>query len=300
MKWWPTTKRKNVLENLKQLLGEEKQKLNMSRDAFKEQLAKSQDYINSIRKTYTEAESMHKELEDSIRSSVGMSDPQVYGDDTLSGIMRAQEMDTVEDAMRKKYLEEKAKRIATGLEIPIGTVVEAPKRNMTLWELQDMATIAEEVTDADGETLAMILGDVAKKVDATKSIIDMFTAEAARYKGYKDEMAQRQKTLENAVDRIKAYTVACLKGHGTTFELGTMWQAQIKQSERLICEADPSEQDYLNLGLHYPKAIRRKYEWDKNEIKALLKEGNQDLLAHAQIVTSDSLQFKTINIAKRK
>jgi len=204
----------------------------------------------------------------------------------------------MEDAMRKKYLEEKAKRFATGLELPYGTFV--PKEKMTLWELQDMATIAEEVTDADNDTLAMILGDVAKKIDSTKGIIDMFTAEAARYKGYKDEMAQRQKTLENAVDRIKAYTVACLKGHGTTFELGTMWQAQIKQSERLICEADPSEQDYLNLGLHYPKAIRRKYEWDKNEIKALLKEGNQDLLAHAQIVTNDSLQFKTINIAARK
>ena len=89
MKWWPTTKRKNVLENLKQLLGEEKAKLNHSRDAFKQQLEKSQDYINSIRKTYTEAESMHKELEDSIRSSVGMSDQAVYGDDTLSGMVRA-------------------------------------------------------------------------------------------------------------------------------------------------------------------------------------------------------------------
>lgn len=293
MKWWPT-KRTNVLENLKQLLGEEKQKLNLSRDAFKEQLAKSQEYINSIRKTYTEAESMHKELEESIRSSVGMSDPQIYIDET--GVVRAQEMDSMEDAMRKKYYEEKAAMLKKGMDIQ----PEAPKRNMTLWELQDMATIAEEVTDADNDTLAMILGDVAKKIDSTKGIIDMFTAEAARFKQYKDEMAQRQKTLESAVDRIKAYTVACLKGHGTTFELGTMWQAQIKQSERLICENDPSEQDYLHLGLHYPKAIRRKYEWDKNEIKALLKEGNQDLLAHARIDINDSLQFKTINIAAKR
>lgn len=196
--------------------------------------------------------------------------------------------------------------ISTGPEVMIEDMptafVELPKEEKlpSLWQLQDrLAEAEEQINSADDARLQEIMGDIRHKVDGVKYMIDILESEADRFKTYKDQMAQRQKSLEKAAERIKKYTVTCLRAHGTEFEVGLTWTAKISQSEKLITFKDnPDESDYVALALNYP-VIRRKLEWDKNEIKSLLKSGNQDLLAYAKLDKSDNLNFKTNNRAVR-
>jgi hypothetical protein len=174
------------------------------------------------------------------------------------------------------------------------------QKKFSLWQLQDMAQQAEEtINSADEITLAAIMGEVADKVDNIKYMIDTLESEAVRFKTYKDQMAARESALKKAAQRLKEYTIASLKAHGTQFELGNLWTAKITTSERvdMLSEA-PTDTDYINLALKYP-VIRKKLEWDKTEIKKLLKDGNNDLLPYARIVQSDNLNFKPINVSKK-
>jgi hypothetical protein len=173
-------------------------------------------------------------------------------------------------------------------------------RKPSLWDLQDqMQRAEEEVNSADDASLQNILGDIRTKVDSVKSMIDIFDNEAARFKDYKDQMAKRQKSLENAAERLRQYTISCLRGHGTEFETGHMWVAKISQNEKVVVHKDvPDQGDYITLGLDYP-VIRQKFEWDKTALKNLLKKGDIELLKYAEIAKTDSLTFKPINAAKR-
>lgn len=172
----------------------------------------------------------------------------------------------------------------------------------SLWALQDqLAAAEEEVNSADDEKLSGILGDIRAKVDNIKQMIDIFDVEATRFKAYKDEMAKRQKSLENAAERIRQYTISCLRAHGTEFEAGATWIAKISQSERLETYKDaPDDSDYIALGLTHGHLIRRKMEWDKAELKKELKLGNNDLLVYAKLSKTDNLQFKAVNAAKKR
>lgn len=196
--------------------------------------------------------------------------------------------------------------ISTGPEVMVDDMptafieVKKEEKLPSLWQLQDrLAEAEEQINNADDARLQEIMGDIRHKVDGVKYMIDILESEASRFKLYKDQMAQRQKSLEKAAERIKRYTITCLRAHDTEFEVGLTWTAKIAQSEKLVTFKDsPDESDYVALGLNYP-VIRQKYEWDKNEIKSLLKSGNQDLLAYAKIDKSDNLNFKTNNRAVR-
>lgn len=251
----------------------DREQMEKSRAYFEEQVRKSKEFMETMKQRLEVADGNRALMADSIKSAVSYGEPDpmpsIY-DDTL-----------IEDMPT----------------LPVAPVAEKPT---SLWALQDqLAKAEEEVNSADDAGLAAIVGDIRNKVDSIKGMIDIFDSEASRFKAYKDEMAKRQKSLENAAQRLRDYTISALRYHGTEFEVGNMWAARIQQSEKLEVFKDaPEPADYVKLGLNFP-VIKQSLVWDKTEMKKLIKSGNQDLLAYAKIVKSDNLNFKPVNSAKR-
>jgi hypothetical protein len=182
--------------------------------------------------------------------------------------------------------------------------MENTEKKQTLWTLQDRLLEFEEQINQDETILAEILGEIAGKVDNIKQMIDIFDSEAARFKSYKDEMAARQKSLESARDRLKAYVVGSLEKHGSTFEKGNIWVAKIRESKRCEIFGDkPRPEDLLALGPLGINAgvIKTDYVWDKAKMKDLLNDPEHDskLDDYAKIVTSKSINFSAVNAAKK-
>jgi hypothetical protein len=173
----------------------------------------------------------------------------------------------------------------------------------SLWQLQDRLLEAEEQINSY-EDIEAILGDIAGKVDGIKQMIDVFDAEANRFKTYKDEMAQRQKSLESARDRLKGYVVSSLEKHNTTFEKGNIWIAKIRENKRCEIYTDkPTSKEMFELGPLGINAqvIKTDYIWDKAKLKELLSdpEHNPELDNYGKILTSKSINFSTVNVAKK-
>lgn len=178
------------------------------------------------------------------------------------------------------------------------------KKKESLWQLQDRLLEAEEQINSS-EDLAVLLGEIAGKVDNIKQMIDLFDSEANRFKAYKDEMAQRQKSLEAARERLKSYVVSCLEKHESTFEKGNIWLAKIRESKRCEIFADkPRAEDLLALGPLGINAgvIKTEYVWDKAKIKELLTDPDHkpELDSYAKIIASKSINFTAVNVAAKK
>jgi len=173
------------------------------------------------------------------------------------------------------------------------------EKKHSLWALQNMLVEAEnEANEAD---LSEIIGQIADKVDALKEVIDILESEAARFKKYKDEMAARQKSLTNAVARLKAYALKCLDEHGTEFEAGNIWVLKKRTSKAVEILKEPDLDSYLRFSAKDPGQglIKQSFVWDKKEIASKLKEG-ADLSDIAEIKTNSSIQFSTINKGAKK
>jgi hypothetical protein len=174
----------------------------------------------------------------------------------------------------------------------------------SLWQLQDRLLEFEEQLGSDETDLSELLGDIAKKVDGIKQMIDVFDSEAARFKSYKDEMAARQKSLEKASDRLRGYVIASLEKHGTNFEKGEKWVAKIRESKRCEIFTDKPTADNMfalgPLGIN-AQVIKTDYVWDKAKLKELLTdpEHNHELDNYGKIVVNKSINFSTVNAAKK-
>jgi hypothetical protein len=174
----------------------------------------------------------------------------------------------------------------------------------SLWQLQDRLLEFEEQLSSDETDLSELLGDIAKKVDGIKQMIDVFDSEAARFKSYKDEMAARQKSLEKASERLKGYVVSSLEKHGTNFEKGEKWVAKIRESKRCEIFTDKPTADNMfalgPLGIN-AQVIKTDYVWDKAHLKELLSDPDHkaELDNYGKIVVSKSINFSTVNVAKK-
>jgi len=172
----------------------------------------------------------------------------------------------------------------------------------SLWQLQDRLLEFEEQINQDETELSEILGEIAGKVDNIKQMIDIFESEAERFKKYKDEMAARQKSLQNAADRLKSYVVASLEKHNTAFEKGNIWIVKLRESKRVETFAEPEAKDMLRLSKGGIFCVKTKFEWDKTAIKEYFAQGQGDglLEEYAKIVTSKSINFSAVNAAKKE
>jgi DNA repair ATPase RecN len=172
----------------------------------------------------------------------------------------------------------------------------------SLWSLQDRLLELEEEINSDDTELELLLGDISKKVDDIKYVIDIFESESERFKKYKDDMDNRQKSLQKAADRLKGYTIKCLEAHGSTFEKGTVWVAKIREYKKVDTYlAKPTTNDLLAIGMKH-NIFRTVYDWDKTELKKLLSDENHDpdLDSYAKIVTTKSLNFSAVNAASKQ
>lgn len=177
----------------------------------------------------------------------------------------------------------------------------APKKQ-TLWTLQDRLLEIEDAINTDETELEILIGEIGDKIDNIKYVIDIFEKEAERFKEYRDQMAARAKSLQNAADRIKAYVVKCLDAHHTSFEKGTMWAVKLRENKRIEMKTDrPTADDFMDLGLKYP-VIKASYDWDKAEFKRLISEPEHDSILddYAQIVINKSISFTAVNAAAKK
>jgi hypothetical protein len=174
---------------------------------------------------------------------------------------------------------------------------------LSLWALEDRLKILEEgINQADDNELEVIVGEIGQKVDSIKFVIDLFEKEAELFKTYKDQMANRQKCLLNAVDRLKSYVIKCLESHNTNFELGEKWVLRIKETTKVETKIEePSASHFMSMAMNYPGLIKVSYSWDKNRLKSLLKEdeNNDSLREIGSLVRSKYVQFDTVNKASK-
>lgn len=174
------------------------------------------------------------------------------------------------------------------------------EKRESLWSLQDRLLELEESINSETE-LEFLLGDIAQKIDNIKFVIDTFEIEAERFKRYKDEMAKRQKSLENAAERLKGYVIKCLESHGTSFERGKLWNARIRENKRIETFKEPDTMTALELIPKFSGILKTSYSWDKSVLKRLLESPHDPILDdYAKFTTIKSLSFSAINILANK
>lgn len=176
------------------------------------------------------------------------------------------------------------------------------EKKPSLWELQDrLLEFESQINDSEAD-LSIILGDIAKKIDNIKQMIDVFEFEAERFKQYRDEMAARQKSLEKAAERLKGYVVAALEKHDTNFEMGNIWVAKIRESKRVETYVDPEAKDMLKLSRNGIFCVKTSFAWDKTAIKEALADSEKKAVIeeYAKIVTNKTVNFSAVNAAGRK
>jgi hypothetical protein len=155
---------------------------------------------------------------------------------------------------------------------------------LSLWKLQDLLVEAEEQINDETVNLDEVIGDIRNKVDNLKMMIDTLKSESDKFKRYKDEMAKKQQALANAAERLESYVLKSLEAHNTTFELGNLWTAKIREGRYVNTTRDPEPLDVL---IH-PTLVKTTYSWDKRAIKDTLIEKP---LEFAEMAKSRSLTF---------
>jgi len=158
------------------------------------------------------------------------------------------------------------------------------EEKLSLWKLQDILLEAEESLSCEDTDLYEVLGDIRNKVDNIKQIIDMMYDEATRFKRYELEMKKKGATATKAAERLEGYVLRSLEAHNTTFELGNLWTAKIREGRYVNTTRDPAPLDVL---LH-PKLVKTVYSWDKRAVKDALIEQPLDFASMEQ---SKSLTF---------
>ena len=155
---------------------------------------------------------------------------------------------------------------------------------LSLWKLQDILLEAEESLSCEDTNLDEVLGDIRNKVDNIKQIIDMMYDEATRFKRYELEMKKKVSVATRAAERLEGYVLRSLEAHNTTFELGNLWTAKIREGRYVNTTRDPEPLDVL---LH-PNLVKTVYSWDKRAVKDALIEQPLDF---ASMEKSKSLTF---------
>lgn len=169
---------------------------------------------------------------------------------------------------------------------------------MNLWKLQSTIQEIEEGLNSDDTNLDDLVGELKGKIDSLKSVIDTLDAESEKFKRYAKEMSDRSKSLSNASERLKGYVLKSLEAHQTTFEVGNVWVAKIKESESLNMKFDPTPEMIMDMSLN--EYIKTSYSWDKAGIKKAIKAGSTDFEALATIEKNKSLNFSLINPNSKK
>jgi len=158
------------------------------------------------------------------------------------------------------------------------------EEKLSLWKLQDILLEAEESLSCEDTNLDEVLGDIRNKVDNIKQIIDMMYDEATRFKRYELEMKKKVSVATRAAERLEGYVLRSLEAHNTTFELGNLWTAKIREGRYVNTTRDPEPLDVL---LH-PNLVKTVYSWDKRAVKDALIEQPLDF---ASMEKSKSLTF---------
>jgi hypothetical protein len=163
------------------------------------------------------------------------------------------------------------------------------ENKMSLWQLQDALARIEELGE-DEINLDEVVGDIRNKIDNIKMFIDTINAEASKFKTYADEFAKKAKTLTRVSERLEWYVLSSLEAHGTTFELGNLWTAKIKESKYVNMTTDPTATDAIALCEY--DVVKTSYSWDKKALKPLLESGQFE--GKGKISVRKSLNF-TVN-----
>jgi hypothetical protein len=158
------------------------------------------------------------------------------------------------------------------------------EEKLSLWKLQDILLEAEESLSCEDTNLDEVLGDIRNKVDNIKQIIDMMYDEAARFKRYEAEFKKRSQVATRAAERLEGYVLSSIEAHGSTFELGNLWTAKIREGRYVNTTRDPETLDLML----YPKLIKTTHVWDKRAVKDALIEQPLDF---ASMEKSKSLTF---------
>lgn len=158
-----------------------------------------------------------------------------------------------------------------------------------LFRLNELSEVAEEISQQDFEKL---VGDVADKIDSIRFVLSHFEAESDRLKKIIDEFAKAKKTVDNSFERLKGYVIYSMKNNNMPYLEGEKFTVKLTQSEATETKGECDEKTYLKFLKQNISVVKKSFQWDKTEIKRLLKSDQADLVKDiAEIKINNSVKF---------
>jgi hypothetical protein len=159
---------------------------------------------------------------------------------------------------------------------------------------ETLETILARLSDLDNAQVdvefdpAEVVGELAQKVDAIKTVIDRLEKESERLDEAATSFAMASSAVKNNAKRLRNYVQYSMQSHGFEKLPGTLWRMQLQNSApALKTTKDPDAEN----AVYMPEFVRRKviYSWDKDAIKESLAKGAS--FEYGSLVESKQLRF---------
>lgn len=118
------------------------------------------------------------------------------------------------------------------------------------------------------------LGEMClQKVDNYKYIEEKYEGEIARIKGRVEHYSSILKNLNSRLASLKEHLMFHVKHNGYDGKLfGDEWVAVVSTIKNSAVEIEKGYDPDQKIAINYPNLVRKKYEWDKTQLKAYLKQ----------------------------
>ena len=143
---------------------------------------------------------------------------------------------------------------------------------LEIQRLADEGVPMEQLQD----TVDILSGDFNAKVDACLQVVANLQAEADMLKAEIDKMAERKKSSESSVERLKQYVKKCMSSAGID-KAGGLKMATLTKPRKVVQIGDES--------VLPPQFVAMVPKIDKRAIEAALKGG--ELVSGAELVDSE-------------
>lgn len=156
--------------------------------------------------------------------------------------------------------------------------------------LKVISYVEEDLVELTSKQLDIIFDGLKDKVDSYYEISEYMKGRASALKERANKLTEKARALENAEKNLKRH-MAYLMSVNDCIELqGNEYTAKVRTSESVKINRDPTENDATD----YPLFVRQKiiYEWDKIQLKIVLKDAPKMIADIAELSTSQTVQFR--------
>lgn len=156
--------------------------------------------------------------------------------------------------------------------------------------LKVISYVEDDLVDLTSKQLDIIFDGLKDKVDAYYEISEYMKGRASTLKERANELLKKSRALENAEKNLKRHMAYLMSVNDCLEIQGNHYTAKVRTSESVVAKRDPEETDATD----YPLFVRQKiiYEWDKTQLKIVLKDAPNLIADIAELSTSQTVQFR--------